>query len=86
MTGNIGKGVLGSSKKGLLFVLIRDHSPHVCAKYVGHPVFQGAPEACACAEGRYWKAGGRGSGCQTTTLRDQFHSLSLSLSLSTLSA
>jgi hypothetical protein len=34
MTGNIGKGVLGSSKKGLLFVLIRDHSPHVCAKYV----------------------------------------------------
>jgi hypothetical protein len=32
LSGNIGKGVLGSSKKGLLFVLIRDHSAAVCAE------------------------------------------------------
>ena len=40
MCGNIGKGVMGSSKKSLLFTLIRDHSPFKCATYVldcGHP-------------------------------------------------
>lgn len=52
MCGNIGKGVMGSSKKSLLFTLIRDHSPFKCAKYVldsGHSRAIGPHSCIFCA-------------------------------------